>query len=221
MKTTIQIKSIFGKLLFEFEKENNSIKETVIEAKKQDANLQGADLQDANLRGADLRYADLQDADLRYANLQGANLQGVDLRYANLRGVDLRYANLRDADLQDANLQGADLQGANLRYADLQDANLQGANLRYAELQGANLRDVKIKKAIVFTDLYKYIVIPFISEENEKYIIMGCFIRKLSEWEADFWNNDNEFPNDGSERSNMRLFAYETAKRWFDLIETK
>jgi hypothetical protein len=47
---------------------------------------------------------------------------------------------------------------------------------------------------------------------------MGCFTRKLSEWESNFWNNDNEFPNDGSEKSNLRLFAFETAKKWFEII---
>ncbi len=34
MKTAIQIKSIFGKLLFEFEKEDNTIKNTVERAVK-------------------------------------------------------------------------------------------------------------------------------------------------------------------------------------------
>jgi len=48
---------------------------------------------------------------------------------------------------------------------------------------------------------------------------MGCYVRKVSEWEADFWNNENEFPNDNSEKSNLRLFAFETAKRWFEIIE--
>jgi hypothetical protein len=46
---------------------------------------------------------------------------------------------------------------------------------------------------------------------------MGCFTRKLSEWESDFWNNNEEFPNDNSKKSNMRLFAFETAKRWFEM----
>ena len=61
MKTKIEIKSIFGELLFEFEKENNTIRETLIEAVKQGANLYGADLCDANLYGADLRDANLGD----------------------------------------------------------------------------------------------------------------------------------------------------------------
>ena len=44
MKTTIQIKSIFGKLLFKYEKEDNSIKDSLIEAIKRGAYLRGADL---------------------------------------------------------------------------------------------------------------------------------------------------------------------------------
>ena len=139
----IQIKSIYGSVLFEYEKENNTIKDTVVEAVKSGANL-------------------------RYANL----------RYANLRGADLSGANLSDADLS----------------------------------------GIKIKTAIVFTGLYKYITIPFISEGGEKYVKLGCYTRKLSEWEADFWNNPNEFSN-GSEKSQLRLFAFETAKKWLEIIQ--
>ena len=60
MKTKIQIKTGFGSLLFEFEKENNSLKETIMEAVKNGANLRGADLRGADLRGADLYGADLK-----------------------------------------------------------------------------------------------------------------------------------------------------------------
>lgn len=59
MKVKIQIKSIFGNVLFEFEKENNTIKDTLLEAIKQGANLRSANLRSANLYGADLRSADL------------------------------------------------------------------------------------------------------------------------------------------------------------------
>jgi hypothetical protein len=129
----IEIKSYFGKILFEYEKEDNTMKDTLIEAVKKGADLQGADLQGANLHNADLR-------------------------------------------------------------------------------------GVKIKRAIVFTGLYKYIVMPIIAEDGKKWVKMGCYLRMLSEWEADFWNNDNEFPNDNSETSNLRLFAFETAKKWFEII---
>ena len=53
-----------------------SVKECLLDAIKNDANLRGA-----NLRGADLRYANLEDA----------NLRGADLRYANLGDADLRW----------------------------------------------------------------------------------------------------------------------------------
>ena len=152
MKTKIKIKSVFGSVLFELEKENNTIKDTVAEAVKNDA-----DLCDANLRGADLRGADLCDADLRGADLGGADLCGADLRDANLRGADLGGADLCDADLGgadlcgadlcDADLCGANLCGANLRGADLRDANLCGAYLCGAYLCGANLCGANLRGA--------------------------------------------------------------------------
>ena len=52
-KIKIQIKSVFGKVLFEYEKEGNTVNDTVEEAVKMSADL----------RGADLRYADLRCAD--------------------------------------------------------------------------------------------------------------------------------------------------------------
>ena len=117
MKTNIQIKTTLGSLLFEFEKEDNSVKDTLVEAVKQGAylggaDLRGADLVDADLGGAYLRDAYLRCAYLRCADLRGANLGGADLRGADLRGADLGGADLGGADLRDAYLGGADLRDA-------------------------------------------------------------------------------------------------------------
>lgn len=84
-KVKIQIKSIWGSVLFESEKAE-TIKDAVYEA-----DLSGADLSGASLRGADLREASLYGADL-----SGADLRGANLREASLRGADLRGA--KDAD---------------------------------------------------------------------------------------------------------------------------
>jgi len=73
-------------------------------------------------------------ADLRDADLRGSNLRDSNLRDANLRGSDLRGADLSNSDLSNSDLSNADLSGVNLR-----DANLIGANLRDAYLRGANL----------------------------------------------------------------------------------
>jgi hypothetical protein len=65
MKLKIQINSIYGGVLFELEKEDNTIKKTLIEAVNKHADLRHADLQGADLQGADLRRADLRYADLQ------------------------------------------------------------------------------------------------------------------------------------------------------------
>ena len=139
MKVKIQIKSVFGRLLFEFEKENNTIKDTLLEAIKQGAdlgyaNLRNADLGYANLRNADLRYADLRYANLRNANLRNADLGNADLGYADLGNADLGYADLRNANLRNANLRNANLRNADLGYADLRNADLGYADLGNADL---------------------------------------------------------------------------------------
>ena len=69
----IEIKNRWtGNILFEYLSENNTIKKTVSEAIKSEANLRGANLRGANLRRANLCGADLYGADLCGANLCGA-----------------------------------------------------------------------------------------------------------------------------------------------------
>ena len=128
----IEIKNRWtGNILFEYLSENNTIKKTVSEAIKSEANLRRANLRRANLRRANLCGADLCGADLRGADLCGADLCGADLRRANLRRANLRRANLCGADLCGANLCGADLYGADLYGADLRGADLCGAKGAY------------------------------------------------------------------------------------------
>jgi hypothetical protein len=89
----IEIHTVFGKLIFTHESENNTMKETVEKAVKEKV---------------DLSYANLSYANLSYANLSDANLS-----YANLSDANLSYANLSDANLSDANLLRANLLRAN------------------------------------------------------------------------------------------------------------
>ena len=84
MKIKIQIKSVLGEVLFELEKENNTIKETLEQAIKENANLYNANLRNADLYNANLINANLEDADLRNANLEDTNLYNANLRGANL-----------------------------------------------------------------------------------------------------------------------------------------
>ena len=97
--TKIEIKTIWGEVIFTYEKDNNTVKDTVVEAVKHGANLYGANLYGANLYGANLRGAYLGGAYLRGAYLGGADLRGAYLGGANLGGANLYGANLRGADL--------------------------------------------------------------------------------------------------------------------------
>lgn len=97
MKTTIQIKTTSGNVLYEHTCEDNSVTKTVEEAVKNNISLQGADLLASVLYGAKLRYADLRGADLREADLYNADLSGADLRSADLSGSNLCEAHLSGA----------------------------------------------------------------------------------------------------------------------------
>ena len=112
-KIKIQIKNkLNGSILFEYEKENNTIQDTLTEGVKNGVDLSGADLSGAYLSGANLSCLNL-----RCADLSGAYLCGVDLSGADLCGVDLSGANLSCVNLRCAVLSGANLCGANLRHA--------------------------------------------------------------------------------------------------------
>ena len=87
MKTKIEIKNIWGSVLFFYESENNSVKKTIEQANLRGANLSCANLSCTNLRGADLSGT----------NLRGANLKGADLSCTNLVGADLSCTNLSGA----------------------------------------------------------------------------------------------------------------------------
>ena len=79
-KVKFEIKNRWtGSVLFEYEKENNTLEDTVEKAIEE-----GADLEGANLEGAYLRGANLEGAYLGGAYLEGADLEGADLRGAYL-----------------------------------------------------------------------------------------------------------------------------------------
>jgi hypothetical protein len=87
----IEIKCRFsGKVLFEHEQEENSVKITLEAGVKAGAYLDGAYLDGANLAGAYLARANLDRAYLDGANLDGAYLAGANLAGATYsEGVEI------------------------------------------------------------------------------------------------------------------------------------
>ncbi len=142
-KIKIEIKNRWtGSILFEYEKENNTLKDTVEKAVEEGANLEEADLEEANLEGA---------------YLEGAYLRGANLEGANLRGANLRGANLERANLERAYLRGAYLEGANLRGIDLRGAYLEGVYI-YVDNNKidveSKIKDFEEKNNIKITETY-------------------------------------------------------------------
>ena len=100
-KVKFEIKNRWtGSVLFEYEKENNTLKDTVEKAVEEDAYLGGAKLEGADLEGAKLRGANLEGADLEGAYLGGAKLEGADLEGADLEGA---YIYISDREIDVAN----------------------------------------------------------------------------------------------------------------------
>ena len=170
-----------------FEGEAETLKDLLVKAASE-----GADLTDAYLRGADLTGVNLEGADLTDAYLRGA-----DLTDAYLRGADLTDADLTDADLTGAYLRGADLRGAYLTDADLTGAYLEGADLTGAYLEGAKIDGEEItKEPLMIQGLYYWVLI------TESYMRIGCKRYTHQEWSEfkdptiaamdskalDFWN---------------------------------
>jgi hypothetical protein len=193
------------------------------------ADLRRADLSYADLSNANLSYADLSNADLRLANLSYADLSNADLRLADLSNANLINANLRRANLSYADLSNADLSNANLSNADLSNADLRRADLSYADLSNADLSNAKIiYKTLEVTchqitgwkNLYTYYVMAYKAKDMD-IIKMGCHTRTTDEWLSHFWNNDEEFPNNNSPKSNMRLAAFNFAMEWIKQQKNK
>ena len=133
----------------------------------------------------------------------------LDVQSETLRGANLSGANLSGANLSDANLRDAYLSGANLRGADLR-----GAHLRDANLSGADLRGAKVHLISVFTGLYRYEVWAVLFQDGERWVRMGCLWMSLDEWERIGIRKSNlsEYPDDGSEKCEERVAAFEFAK---------
>ncbi|MDP9954743.1 uncharacterized protein YjbI with pentapeptide repeats [Epilithonimonas hungarica] len=206
MKLKIQIKSIFGKVLFELEKENNTIKDTVVEAVKQRANLVGANLDGANLVRA---------------NLDGANLDGANLDGANLVGANLVRANLVRANLDGANLDGANLDGANLDGANLDGANLVGANLVRANLVRANLDGANLVGAKELDSIYIPMYSKWHSAIKGSMLKIGCKEKTFEEWEEWFKNSTEEFSTKRDSIDFKRIQAvYLANKAYYEFLKS-
>ena len=98
---------------------------------------------------------------------------------------------------------------ANLNYA-----RLDGASLNYARLKGALIDGKPIVTLRVFSGLYRFTVQAVLFQDGSRWVRMGCLWKSLDEWEAIGIRKSNPsgFPDDGSDRCEERVAAFEFAK---------
>jgi hypothetical protein len=133
---------------------------------------------------------------------------------ASLDGASLNGAILNGASLDGASLDGASLNRASLDGASLNRASLDGANLNRAILDGALIDGKPIVTLRVFSGLYSYTVQAVLFRDGSRWVRMGCLWKSLDEWEAIGIrkSNPSQFPDDGSDRCEKRVAAFEFAK---------
>ena len=191
METIIEIKSIFGKVLFSYKKEDNSVKQAV------EAFLK--DNYDKIIREVDF-------SDLDLSNISFDNSRFYNSRFDNSRFDNSRFDN-------------SSFYNSRFYNSSFYNSSFYNSSFDNSIFDNSSFNDIPFIRLKFINGLYNYSVACILGKNGTKYIKMGCYLRTLAEWENDFWNNNNEFPNDDSEKSNMRKFAFECAKKWFETIE--
>ncbi len=192
----IELKNNKNEIIFSYESENNSVKETLLKAIEikidlininlSNSYLSNIYLKNVNLSGANLKNANLSGANLKNTNLVGANLTNTRLLNTNLFDVNLTGANLTGANLTGANLTGANLTNTRLLNTNLFDVNLTGANLTGANLTGANLTNTILSSV----NIPIYCKWAYSININKQTIKIGCEEKTIKEWDEFFASNN-------------------------------
>ena len=95
----------------------------------------------------------------------------------------------------------------------LKDALMEAVSKK-TYLSGAVLSGKKTHSLRVFTGLYAYQVWAVLFADGTRWIRMGCLFKSLDEWEKIGIRESNlpAFPNDGSDKCEERVAAFEFAK---------
>ena len=89
-----------------------------------------------------------------------------------------------------------------------------GGNFLGGNFLGGKVKGLAAQKLRAYSNLYPYQVSAFVTKDGKRYVQMGCLLHTLDKWEEIGIRNSNpsEFPNDGSERCEERVVAFEFAK---------
>ena len=161
---------------------------------------------------------DLSNCELSRLTATGANLDGS--RFVDSRFVDSRFdgstfvgSTFVDSRFDGSTFVGSRFDGSTFVGSTFAGSRFVDSRFDGSRFDGRNGEKLIASAAMGWCGLYDYYVFAIVSDKGP-WIRMGCRWRSLAEWEADFWNNPKEFPNDGSPKSNMRLAAFNYVKEW-------
>ena len=167
-------------------------------------NFLGGDFRGGNFRGGDFWGGNFLGGDFRSGDFLGGNFWG-----GNFLGGDFRGGNFWGGNFRGGNFLGGDFRGGNFRGGDFLGGDFRGGNFL-----GGNVRGNRALKLRAHIGLYPYQVTAVLLADGTRWVQMGCLWKSLEQWEEIGIRNSNlsDFPNDGSERCEERVAAFEFAR---------
>ena len=92
--------------------------------------------------------------------------------------------------------------------------NFLGGNFWGGDFRGGDVKGIAAQNLRAHTGLYLYQVSAFIATDGRRFVQMGCLLKTIEQWDeiGIRESNPSEFPNDGSEKCEERVAAFEFAK---------
>jgi len=157
---------------------------------------------------------DFLGGDFRGGNFLGGDFRGGNFLGGNFRGGNFLGGNFLGGDFLGGNFLGGNFLGGDFRGGNFLGGNFLGGNFRGGNFLGGNFRGVQITALRAYSSLYRYQVGAAITPDGVRWVRMGCLWKTLAEWEKVGIRKSNleEFPDDGSERCEERVAAFEFIK---------
>jgi uncharacterized protein YjbI with pentapeptide repeats len=142
-------------------------------------------------------------------NFLGGNFLGGNFRGGNFRGGDFWGGNFRGG-----NFLGGDFLGGNFLGGDFWGGNFRGGNFLGGNFRGGSVKGNAALKLRAHVGLYPYQVTAALLADGSRWVQMGCLWKSLEDWEkiGIRKSNEAEFPDDGSDKCEERVAAFEFAK---------
>jgi len=152
---------------------------------------------------------------LRDCKVSGGTVRGCTLTGGTVSDCTVRGCSLSGCSLSDCSVRGCTLTGGTVRGCSLSDCWLSDCSVRGCSLSGGTVSDKPLSSLKGYSGLYRYNVWAVLFKDGSRWVRMGCLFKSLGQWDAEGGirnSNLSEFPNDGSDKCEERVAAFEFAK---------